>query len=206
MTGRLTPGPRPATVTDLRAAQERARLLREELPRVREAAAAWRNGLGGLLAALVGFSVIKGRSDVTQLAPGWAVAVGVLLLGALVAGASGALLLLRAAHGRPAVAAARTLPPRAAADHIEALAAARALRRGIASTMTCALLLVSALATTWYGPPRASPVLRVTTPSGSLCGPAIRTGGAHLVLRVSGAEVSVPLTDITDLRPVRTCP
>lgn len=71
---RLTPG-RPATAADLRAAQERDELLRTELPRVRQAATAWRNGLGALLAGLVGFGLIKGRSDVRELATGWAAAV-----------------------------------------------------------------------------------------------------------------------------------
>ncbi|WP_131740045.1 hypothetical protein [Actinomadura roseirufa] len=206
MTDPLAPGPHPATPADLRAAQERARLLREELPRVREAAAAWRNGLGGVLAALVGFSAIKGRSDLTQLAPGWALTAGGLLFGALVAGVCGALLLLRAAHGRPAATAARPLPPRVVADHIEAIASAKALRRGIASTLTCAVLLMSALATTWYGPSRTSPALRVTTTSGLVCGTAARTDGARLVLRVSGTEVAVAYADITDLRPVPACP
>src|SRR5512142_960470 len=95
----LSPAAEPATGHDLRAAQQQQRLLKTELPRVREAATAWRNGLGALLAALIGFGLVKGRSDVGQLAPGWAAAVGVVLLLALAAGAIGALLLLRAAHG-----------------------------------------------------------------------------------------------------------
>ncbi|MEU9780344.1 hypothetical protein AB0H92_05050 [Streptomyces phaeochromogenes] len=75
--------------------------LAQELGRVREVAVAWRNGLGAILAGLDGFGLIKGRSDVGQAAPQWAVTAGLLLLAALVAGGLGALNLLRAAHGRP---------------------------------------------------------------------------------------------------------
>ncbi|MEV6633608.1 hypothetical protein AB0M54_22945 [Actinoplanes sp. NPDC051470] len=64
----IAPGPGPATLDDLRRVQHRDRLLRTELPRGREAATAWRNGLGALLTALIGFSLIKGRADVGQLA------------------------------------------------------------------------------------------------------------------------------------------
>ncbi|WP_234584556.1 hypothetical protein, partial [Micromonospora sp. MH99] len=86
---RLRPGP-PATVADLHRAQQLAGLLRGELERVRAAAVAWRNGLGGLLVALVGFSLIRGRTDVTTLAAGWGALVGILLLAALAAGVAGA--------------------------------------------------------------------------------------------------------------------
>jgi hypothetical protein len=168
MSRSLSPGP-AATTADLRAAQEHDRLLRTELSRVRAAATAWRNGLGGLLAALVGFSLVKGRADVSQLAPGWAALVGVLLLAALLAGAAGALLLIRAANGRPSVAAAREVRSRSASDHIEALASATALRYGIVLTVLCAALLVTAVATTWYGPERDKPAGPVSTSSGTVC-------------------------------------
>jgi hypothetical protein len=78
MSFQLRPGP-SATPADLRAAQERERLLRSELPRVRAAAAAWRNGLAGLLAALAGFGFIKGQSDLVF--PSFAMSEGLVLAG-----------------------------------------------------------------------------------------------------------------------------
>lgn len=201
---RLAPGPVPATPNDLRVAQERDRLLRDELPRVRQAATAWRNGLGALLLALVGFGLVKGRSDVSLLTAGWAAAVGLLLFAAVVAGAVGAWLLLRAAHGRPAVTDVRRAPPSRAADHIEALASAAALRRGTAATLGCALLLVGAVGATWYGPARAKPALRVTTPSGSICGYAVRLGGS-VVLKTDAGEVAVDLSSATTIAAVDGC-
>jgi len=195
-----------ATEADLRAAQEGERLLAAELPRVREAATAWRNGLGGLLAALVGFSLIKGRSDVSQLAGSWAVWVGILLLAALVAGAAGALLLIRAANGRPAVVPARELLSRNTADHVEAVTAAGALRRGIALTLGCAALLVAAVGATWYGPGRDKPVLQVTVPGGTVCGSVVALTDGNLTLDTAAGEVTTKLAEASAVQPLTSCP
>jgi hypothetical protein len=159
---RLRPGP-PPTVTDLHRAQQLSGLLRGELDRVRGAALAWRNGLGGLLVALLGFGLVRGRTDVTTLAPGWAAAVGLLLLAAVGVGAAGALALLRAAHGRLTVAPVATLAPSPLADHQEAVAAARALRTGVVLVLLCAGLLVAAVGVTWYAPGRPAPATATGT-------------------------------------------
>lgn len=195
----------PATEADLRAAQERERLLAAELPRIREAATAWRNGLGGLLTALVGFSLIKGQSDISQLAVSWATYVGITLLAAVIAGAGGALLLIRAANGRPAVTPARQLHPRSAADHIEAVAATAALRSGIVLTLSCAALLVGAVGATWYGPERAQPVLQTTTPAGTVCGIPVRINYGTVTLMTATGEVSADLTQASAIQVVTHC-
>ncbi len=196
----------PATAADLRAAQERERLLAAELPRVREAATAWRNGLGGLLAALVGFSLIKGRSDISQLAGYWSVWVGILLLAALIAGAAGALLLIRAANGRPSVVPARELLSRNTADHIEAVTAASALRRGIVLTLGCAALLVAAVGATWYGPARDKPALQITVPGGTICGSIVALNDGNLTLKTAAGEVTTNLADASAMQALASCP
>ncbi|GAB7110957.1 hypothetical protein JCM4814A_92750 [Streptomyces phaeofaciens JCM 4814] len=205
MSGSLRPGPLPATPADLLRARDRDHLLRTELTRVREAAVAWRNGLGALLAALIGFSLIKGRADIGQLSQGWAVGVGVALLAALIAGAVGALLLIRAAHGRPRIASADTVLPGRAADHMEALAAATMLRRGITLTLLCTAFLVAAVATTWYGPARHRPALRITTPAGTVCGSVVRVDRGTLVLRTADGEIATDLTTASAVQAVETC-
>lgn len=205
---RVAPGP-PATAADLLAAQERHRLLSTELSRVREAALAWRNALAALLTALVGFGLIKGRSDVNLLDRPWAVAVGVILLCSLLSGTLGALLLVRSAHGSPTVAPLSALQVRSAADHLEALAAARALRRGMTLALLCAGLLVTAVAATWYGPAPApeSPVVQVRTPAaGQVCGTVVRTGRGTLTLKSPAGEVVVELAEASSLQALRACP
>jgi len=205
-TYRLSPGPGRATIADLRTAQERDRMLRTELARVRAAATAWRNGLGALLVALIGFGLIKGRTDVSQLAPAWAAWVGLLLLLALVLGALGALLLIRAAHGRPAVTEIRALSSIRATDHVEALASTAAMRWGIASTLGCTLILVAAVGATWYGPDRDKPALQVTTPAGTACGSVVRLDHGVLVLKTKAGEIASDLTAASTIVAVPQCP
>jgi hypothetical protein len=196
----------PAAVADLHAAQERQRLLAAELPRVREAATAWRNGLGGLLAALVGFGLIKGQSDVSKLAPSWAAWAGILLLAALIAGAGGALLLIRAANGKPSPARVSQLLPRSTADHLEAVTAGNALRWGIVLTLSCAALLVAAVGATWYGPGRSGSLLQVTTPAGTFCGTPAGISHGTLTLASTVGVVAVSLADVSAIRSLPQCP
>ncbi|WP_245863062.1 hypothetical protein [Streptomyces thermovulgaris] len=186
-------------------------MLAEELPRVREAALAWRNGLAGLFVGLLSFGLIKGRTDVDKLAPPYGAVVGGLLLLSLVCGTAGALFLLRAANGAPA-----TLPmvPEAggtagalyAADHLETMRAVGSLRRGVVLTMMCAAMLVAGVALTWYGPGKEKPRLLVRTSSGTECGEARRTENGVVVLKTKTGEVRIRLSDITGLSAVETCP
>jgi hypothetical protein len=197
---------RPATPADLRRAQQVEVMRRTELPRVRAAAVQWRNGLAGLLVTLIGFSLIKGRSDIGELSPSAAAAVGVLLLLALVAGAAGALYLLRAANGRPAVVAVSDLAPGPIAEHHEAQASTHALRRGIALSLACAALLTAAVGTTWYGPARERPQVELTTDAGAVCGSVIRIESGRVVLRTTVGERMVELTGLESMRAVDSCP
>ncbi|MFE8911883.1 hypothetical protein [Streptomyces globisporus] len=181
-------------------------LLQSELDRVRSSATAWRNGLGALLVGLIGFGLIKGRSDISGLTPSAAALVGVLLLSALLVGAAGAWMLLRAAHGRPAVVAFAELPPEPVHQHQEALTSARLLRRGIVATLAFTALLVAGLAVTWYGPEKAAPALQVDQRDGvSLCGTVVRARAGTLVLKTPSGERTVRLDETVGLRPVPSC-
>lgn len=187
------------------ASQVAQRLHRESLSRVRAAAVAWRNGLAALLVGMLGFSLIKGRSDIGQLATPWHILVGGTLLAALIAGGLGALRLLRAAHGRPGLADRRTIRSLLALELEEAMAGARDLRLGIRLTLLCAALLITAVATTWYGPAKSAPQTRITVPGESLCGSTIRANNGLLTLRTAAGERVVELGTVTSLQAVDRC-
>ncbi|WP_371642612.1 hypothetical protein [Streptomyces mirabilis] len=181
-------------------------MLREAVPRVRGAALAWRNGLAALLAALVGFSLIKGRSDIGQLTDRWATIVGLLLASALLCGSIGAMQLLLAAHGRPRPVDTWNILPKALQEHREAAEAARQLRRGIVLTMLCTVLLVAAVGTTWYGPAKESGLMRFDMPGIKVCGNVQRLSEGQAVIKTDAGEVIVPLSKLLAMVPVSDCP
>lgn len=181
-------------------------MLRAELPRVRAAAIAWRTGLAALLAGLLGFGLIQGRTDIGELARPWAVAVGLLLAVALLAGLSGALCLMRASHGTYRTTRTAGLPTRAAADHQEALTSARYLRWGVRCTLLCVLFLAGAVATNWYGPAKETARVVVVTPQETLCGTVLRLGDGQARLLTEDGEVTLALPAGSVIRVADTCP
>jgi hypothetical protein len=200
----LAPGP-PAQPHHGAAAREHYGLLAGELERVRAAAAAWRTGMAGLLAALAGFGLVKGRTDIGQLAAPWPAVTGMLLLTAAVAGGAAAIWLLRAAHGRPQLTSFDPGISGLVSDHLVADIALRDLRRGITTILACAALLIAAVATTWYGPDEAKPQLRVQQPGGWLCGSVIGLEQGRLTLQTEAGRVAVDLTRAWTVQPVDRC-
>ncbi|PKV98883.1 hypothetical protein [Nocardia fluminea] len=196
----------PATPADLLEARERYTLLRAELDRVRAVATAWRNGLGGLLVAIVGFSVIKGRSDIGQLDHEWAKAAGGLLLAALLCGTCSALLFVRAASGatRPTPMSLARTPM--VADREEARKSRTAITRGITTAIACGAFLINAVAVTWYGPPNKQPGLELTTSGGTtFCGNPKKVDRGEITLTTNAGEVTLNLADTLTLRAVADC-
>jgi len=210
MSLRVSPGP-DATPHDGLVAEAQLHVLTDELPRIRGTALAWRNGLAALLAGLIGFGLIKGRSDVGQLASPWGAVVGGLLGLSLIAGAIGAALLLRAAHGPPWAISAQDVvsdaveDPTGESDRAEALDSARALGRGVALVYLCGALLVAAVGLSWYGPAKEASLL-VVTHGGDRCGKVVRLANGILTLKTSSGQVDISMTQATGISAVERCP
>jgi hypothetical protein len=207
---RITPGP-AASATDRIAARQIHRLVKHELPQVRAAALAWRNGIGVLLAGLIGFGLLKGRTDVGQLSAPYGALVGVILLSSLLAGTAAALLLLRAAHGYPGTVSLQSQgqdhdpSSRSASDHSEALHAGNALSWGLGLCLLCMALLVTAVGMTWYGPSKDKPGIEVNTPGGTRCGEVVRLAEGQLTLKIDSGEITVDLRRAEALKAVDSC-
>lgn len=103
-----------------------------------------------LVAGLIGFGLIKGTTDISELAPVAAAIVGILLLMALLVGAVGSWMLLRTAHGRISVVMIEKPPPTPVLEHQEAVTAARLLQRGTACTLGCATCSAAGMRRTPY--------------------------------------------------------
>jgi hypothetical protein len=154
-------GGRKATEEEVSYALRRAALLSGELQLVRSTALAWRNGAAAGVAGLLGFGLIRGRSDIADLARPFSIAAGCLLMLAIGAGGFSAFLFLRAAHG-----GLSEVPIDASEeewDHLEAQASLSAVKRGIRFLILGLALLFMSVAFTWYGPPAEGPYLRIAT-------------------------------------------
>jgi hypothetical protein len=209
MTLRVIPGPE-AVSADRLSGRQQYELVKNSLPRVRAAALAWRNGVGALLIGLIGFGLVKGRTNIGELASPYDAAVGFLLLVALLAGTASALLLLRAAHGRPAAVSIREhrthdYGSALVNDHTEALRAAGALFWGVVFSLVCTALLVAAVGTTWYSPAKGEPRIEVVTPAGTRCGEVVRMTAGHLMLKTDSGEITVDLRSAEGIRAVESC-
>ncbi|WBO62826.1 hypothetical protein [Streptomyces camelliae] len=206
----VRPGP-AATPVDRQAARRTREVRAGELARAREAALACRGGLAALFVGLLGFGLVKGRTDVGELASPYDALAGGALLLCLLCGTLGALLLLRAAHGAPtAVRLPTGMPASATAlrlgDRLEARRTVRALTRGVALTIACGALLVTGVALTWYGPAKDGPRILVRTPSGVVCGEPVRTADGLLLVRTDTGEITVRLDRAGALAAVDHCP
>ena len=203
---------RPVLAT-ARAARARLELLTNELPRVRAAATGWRNGIAALLAGLIGFGLIKGRSDVGELAAPYDWIVGLLLLGALTAGGVAAVLLMRAMHGRPAAAAMRDVVDGVSGDPglqsrlAEGRAASRALTHGVVLSFGSAAVLCAAVGLTWYGPAKDGPrILFRLTNATTVCGTIISTDSGTAMVETWAGQVAIDLTQLNGLEAMAACP
>jgi len=172
----------------------------------------WRKGLAGLLVAVLGFTLIRGRSDLGQLVTGWAVAVAVLLALVIAVGGFAAYQILGAASGWPkpipAITGRRSDGSVASAPttHDLAMKSLAALRQGMVAAALAVLLLLAAIATTWFGPAKESARLQVIDGSGAvLCGKVKETDHGKVTLETTAGTTVVQLGTVTSLAPVDAC-
>lgn len=178
-----------------------------EIASVRARALGWAKGAAGVTAGTLGFGLIKGRTDVGELARVPAIVVGALLLAALFAGALAAYLFMRAAFGRAAPDRVASPETFVEAQHVEAARATGALRLGFVATAAAIVLLLSAVGLTWYGPGAADPqVLVHLTGGNSLCGRVEQVVDGRLLMRTNGSVVPVELKSVVALGAVDQCP
>jgi hypothetical protein len=152
MAVRVTPG--PATDREDHALLEMVRTrTADELREIRAVAANWRTALAAMLALVTTVSVVRGRDSIVGLAPAAQVSVGVLLLVAVVAAATGAFLSSRSAFGFPGEEeASRRLSDLIAAERARVRRAVRDLRASVVLTFVTLALIIASVGVVWYGP------------------------------------------------------
>ncbi|KQX47924.1 MULTISPECIES: hypothetical protein [unclassified Streptomyces] len=181
-----------------------------QLPELRRQAEGWRTGLAGLTALLGVLTVVKGQDQLSGLPDATARWAAALVLSAFVVLVCGALLAVRASHGRPE----REIVLGGQALRRWTSEEVRRVRHRLRWAAVCGVagpaLAVAATCVVWSATPAPAPyTVRLSTPYEELCGElvgadphgtAIRTGrGAAKTLRV------VPHTALVSLAPVSGC-
>lgn len=193
------PGQSAKQISDEAARRRQRAEVELELTRAR--ATSWAKGVGALLAAGLAFGLVKGRSDISDLSPGVAALVGLLLLAATAVAVIAVHHLFRAAYGR--------LEPEwpGATEHELAVEVMADLRAGLRWALVGTSLLLGAVGLTWYGPAADGPRLKVVDAAGTAwCGEPVRTSAGTVTLEVEGHEVRVGLGTAVQIRAVNICP
>jgi hypothetical protein len=185
-------------------------LVSTQLENVRKTAENWRNGLVATVAAIVGFSVIKGPDDVSTLAHPAAVISGLLLLVALILGLIGTLSSLDAAYGSPKVMTKSEFDNQggiAGFNLVFATSAVQKLRRAQILTVAALGLLAAAVGVTWYGPRPDSPLVDVSRNGApDVCGNLVASADGNVDIKPAGAiAIRLHLPDLTKMKAVDTC-
>jgi hypothetical protein len=188
ITGSAAAGrPRPVSVADREAFDA---LAKDAMPTIRAMAAAWRTGLTALITLVTTGIILKGRTDTTDLAFPWRIAVTLAVGGGLALAIVGLWHALSAEVG--ARARLHTLDDiRARYASVQAYqvgqAAAASRRLQTARSLVAAalgLLLAGVLLTWWApaAPAKPTAYLKVTLSGGSMCGTLASVDGGHAAL------------------------
>ncbi|MFE7633431.1 MULTISPECIES: hypothetical protein [unclassified Kitasatospora] len=189
-----------------------AELAREleftRLPELRRQAEGWRTGLTGLTALLTVLALLKGRDNLADL-PEWArlTATG-LLVGAFALLVTGSLLAMRAAHGAPEEEILLGGQALRRWTEREASRVTTALARASACCVLGLMLIVAAVAVTWTATQtKPANLVRVTTPSGEMCGELVSADQRQLLIRptTTSGSATVPMGSLLGMHPVASC-
>jgi hypothetical protein len=191
-------------------------MVKESLSAVRSMAAAWRTGLTALITLVTTGIILTGRTATTTLTPPWRATVTLAIGGGL------ALAIVGLWHALAAEVGARTrlhtlddIREQYASVQAyqvgQAAAAGRRLQTARTLVATALGLLLAGVLLTWWAPAaRTQPpaYLKVTRPSGTVCGILASAGDGTLRLAVPGAHepVLIPLTTVSNMAVTSTCP
>ncbi len=181
-----------------------------QLQELRKQAEGWRTGLTALTGLLAALAVLKGRENLADLPAAARQGAMILTAVAFLLFVTGAVLAVRAAHGRPGA---------------EVLLGGQALRRWtehevarvrrwlfIASVccVTGLFVIASGVAVAWLNTaPPAANLVKVTTNSATWCGELVNAGPAEVSfwssVQNTRSLITIQLSLVNSVTPTRTC-
>jgi ABC-type Fe3+ transport system permease subunit len=197
------------TLDSKRWAQLASELKFSQLDIARKQAEVWRAGLAALTALLTAIFILKGRDNVSDLTePYQEIVVGLLGLALL-------LLLLatmwvsRALAGPPGQEILLTGEEVEKWTRGEVRKISTALRWAPTMAAVGVVAVAAAIAVTWLAPAQgtSNPLVQVTESTGhQACGQLIGVSDHELIVQPAAGPTLIPLTAVTAITPVTTCP
>jgi uncharacterized integral membrane protein len=192
---------------DLKEEEAVQALAKSELQRVRAAAEKYQAGLAGLFALIATVTVIKGQESIHDLDLWAQLLIGLLILSALAAAVTGALMAMRAAFG-PLDMQPITGRPNELIDwqQVEVATAIDKVRSARRLTIASVALIGAAIVVTWLPKAAASSSIKVVTAAETICGSLKDGSQGKLAIQVAPGNVkNVSLTDVQSLSIVADC-
>ena len=188
---------------------QRAQQLRfTQLDVARRQAETWRTGLTGVTALLGAVLIVKGRTDIADLAPPYPAILLALFGIALAAFVIATLQAIRAASRTPGDECLLTGEDLERWTEAEVHQIQRAIRTARLLTIAGVCSLAAGAGTTWLAPARspALPTVRVQSSQGQYCGRLSQIGSDTLKISGPTGYYLVPLTSVVRVDAVASCP
>jgi len=197
------------TLDSKRWAQLASDLKFSQLTTARKQAEVWRAGLAALTALLTTVFVLKGRDNVSDLTEPYQAIVVALLGLALALLLTATLWVSRALAGPIGQQILLTGEEVEDWTREEVRKISTALRWAPLSAAVGVVAVAAAIGVTWLAPTQAAaaPLVQVTESTGQQpCGQLIGVSNHQLIIRSVSGPVLIPLTAVSALTPVTTCP
>ena len=196
---------RASTPEELREARRLAELAHDTLPRTRESAEKWRNGVLGTIGIIAAVTLLKGPALLSAVPSGWKVAVLCLAAGAVGAAILSLTLAMLASFGWPSPERFTAVSRLAEWESAEVRRTVARLRWSMVAALVFVTLFVGGLAVSALAPTAKPQIEVIRTDGAALCGDRLSVTAAAIALRTRGVDVVVQADQIGAVRAVAQC-
>jgi hypothetical protein len=196
---------RAPTPEELSQARRLAELARDTLPRTRESAEKWRNGVLGMIGIIAAVTILKGPASLSTVPSGWKVAVLCLAAGAVSAAIISLMLAMLASFGWPSPEQFTAVSRLAEWETGEVRRTVARLRWSMTAALVFVALFVGGLGVSALAPTTKPQIEVVRTDGTALCGDRMSVTTAAITLQTRGVDVVVPANQIGAVRAVAQC-
>lgn len=205
----ITTLPASSVPTDLEIEEEEElqKVAETQLTDTRKLAENWRNGLAALLALVATIFFVKGRESAFDIATGWRVTLGLILVLAFAAAVWGAWQAMKGAYGSPGAIEWNEIRAEGGWSGYQSSLAESAAQHVINAkwaTVVSLGALVVAVLLTWFAPKPSATTLISTTATGNVVVCGKFEGVSGRAIQIEDKE-PIPLTEVVSFSVVDEC-